>query len=189
MEMQQLNSSRIKTTPNLSFGAWRLWSVQVDEINVYQPWEIWRQLTDVSKSPSLKACSGAFGKKGWLVQGASATGIEITPSSKSAFVRSHADTFLRQILVQFEIFEMFCRETWDSEAGAVSWCQDNRRERPIRFPISPQYCQDNIDYFVGIKYWILPRQDLSEENSLTPSSGLQWWYAGDNPPTWRWSNH
>ena len=58
---------------------------------------IWMQLTDVSKRPSLKASSGGFRKKGWPVQAASATGIEITPSSKSAFARSQADTFLQQM--------------------------------------------------------------------------------------------
>ena len=120
MEMWQLKQNiffKNKDGPLRQFVIWdtSLQSVKVDEvqlwtINVFQSWEMFsirRQLTDVSKSPSLKACSGAFGKKGWLVQGASATGIEITPSSKSAFVRSHADTFLRQILVKFEIFEIF----------------------------------------------------------------------------------
>ena len=58
---------------------------------------IFRQFTAVSKSPSLKASSGDFGKKGWPLHGESATGIEITPSSKSAFVRSQAETFLRQM--------------------------------------------------------------------------------------------
>ena len=58
---------------------------------------IFRQLTAVSKSPSLKASSGDFWKKGWPLHGESATGIEITPSSKSAFVRSQAETFLRQM--------------------------------------------------------------------------------------------
>ena len=58
---------------------------------------IFRQFTAVSKSPSLKASSGDFGKKGWPLHGESATGIEITPSSKSAFVKSQAETFLRQM--------------------------------------------------------------------------------------------